>query len=77
MPPVKKQPKLKDDGEAARALALFAQNLDEVRRWYRAASHPGHEVGHVVMSEIVLTNVSVALEFALRGDRWTSPPDGP
>jgi hypothetical protein len=55
------------------ALVAFAQNLEEIRRWYRNASAPGHEVGHIVMNELVLSNVSTALDMALQGKRWEAP----
>lgn len=82
MPPTKDykplpKPKNAKDDSAAIALVLFAKNLEEIRRWYRGASGDGHQFGHLVMNEIVLTNVSAALELALKGEQWSPPPHNP
>lgn len=73
MPPVKTPRKPKDDDSSAAALVIFAQNLEEIRRWYRGATYPGHEVGHVVLQEMVIDKVSTALVLALQGKRWEAP----
>jgi hypothetical protein len=77
MPPTKSPPKPKTESAASAALSLFAQNLEEIRRWYRSASDSGREMGHVVLNELILTNVSVALEYALKGKRWEKPTHNP
>ncbi len=77
MPPVKQPPKPKDAGNASAALVLFAQNLEEIRRWYRGATYAGREMGHVVMNELVLANVAHALDLALQGKRWEAPAHSP
>lgn len=77
MPPTKAPPKPKTDVSSGAALALFAQNLEEIRRWYRGAADAGREMGHVVLNELVLANVSTALELALQGKRWEKPPHNP
>lgn len=77
-PPTKKsQPKPKDDNAAAAVLVLFAQNLEEMRRWYRGSSTAGHDMGHIVMLELALSHQSTALELALKGKRWESPTPSP
>jgi len=77
MPPTKSPPKPKTESAASAALSLFAQNLEEIRRWYRGASDAGREVGHVVMNELVLANVATALDLALKGQRWEKPTYNP
>lgn len=73
MPPTKKVPAPKTEASARDALVLFAQNLEEIRRWYRASAGAGREMGHIVLNELVLTNVSVALDLAMQGKRWERP----
>ncbi len=83
MPPTKKTPKpteLPKDSTApstADVFVLFAKNLEEIRRWYRGASDSGHPMGHVVLNEIVLANVSTALQLAMRGKAWEKPVGNP
>lgn len=79
MPPTKTLPKPKNtkDQTAADALVLFAKNLEEIRRWYRGGAGTGHALGHIVMNEIVLTNVSTALEMAMKGEQWNAPAHNP
>ncbi len=77
MPPKRLPPKPKTESEAGAALALFAQNLEEIRRWYRGASDAGREVGHIVLNELILANVSSALDLALQGKRWEKPANAP
>lgn len=74
MPPKKTPPTPKDGKEAGQALALFAKNIEEVRRWYRGASYSGREIPHVVMSELIFGHISLALSLALEGKSW-SPPE--
>lgn len=76
MPPTKQPPKPKGEAAGA-ALALFAQNLEEIRRWYRGASGVGVEMGHIVLNELILANVSTALALALEGKRWEKPTHNP
>lgn len=77
MPPTKSPQKPKTEATAADALVLFAQNLEEIRRWYRGATYAGREMGHVVLNELILANVSCALELALQGKRWEAPQTSP
>lgn len=77
MPPIKRSPKPKTKADASHALALFAQNLEEIRRWYRGARDTGREMGHIVLGELMLSNVSCALDLALQGKRWEKPVEGP
>jgi hypothetical protein len=79
MPAVKPAPKPKDTSAAAlsAALVLFSQNLEEIRRWYRGATYAGHQVGHVVMGELILAHVTTALAMALRGEHWSAPDSSP
>lgn len=77
MPPVKTPVKPKDNAGAASALVLFAKNLEEIRRWYRNASGNGRELGHIVMNELILANVSTALDLALQGKQWEAPTHSP
>jgi hypothetical protein len=55
-------------------LALYLQNLDEIRRWYRNSSTPGIERGHIVLGEGFFTLSVEALELAIEGKSW-SPGD--
>ena len=77
MPPTKSPKKPSTEREAASALVLFAQNLEEIRRWYRRASDAGREMGHIVLNEMILANVSHALSLALEGKRWEAPKESP
>ena len=77
MPTPAKTPKLKPFITADAALVMFAQNLEEIRRWYRDCRSPGQEVGFVTMNELVLANVSTALSLALQGKRWERPGNSP
>lgn len=72
MPPVK-TPKPKPERDATAILVLTTQNLDEMRRWYRGATYPGHEVGHVIAQEMALDKVLTALTYAIEGRRWEAP----
>lgn len=76
MPPTK-EPKQPSAGSAEAVLTLFAKNLEEIRRWYRGARSPGAEVGHVVMTELVLANVADALSKAIEGKAWEAPAHSP
>lgn len=75
MPPPVKKPQTKVNAD--QALILFAQNLEEMRRWYRSAATPGNEAGVIVVQELVFANVSTALDLALRGERWERPKTPP
>lgn len=77
MPPKKTPPKPKTEQDAAVALVLFAKNLDEILRWYRGATYAGREFGHVVQTELVLSNVTLALSMALEGKSWQAPAHAP
>jgi hypothetical protein len=77
MPPKKSAPKPATESASAAALVLFAQNMEEIRRWYRGASDPGRDLGHIVISELIVTHVSTALDMALRGERWQCPKQSP
>lgn len=57
--------------DAAEVLALYAKNLDEIRRWFRNSSTPGIERGHVVLGEMFFTLSTEALAFALKGESWS------
>lgn len=59
--------------DALKVLSLFYQNLENMRAWYKAARHPGIEVMSNVISESVIADTGVALEYALRGQIWTAP----
>ncbi len=77
-----KKPKTPEPSELAKltvgeVLELFRKNLTAIRDWYRNAKHSGQNVGHVVASELILTNVVVALELAVEGKEWIQPKEGP
>ena len=65
----------REEGERpdpAKILQLYAQNLDEIRRWYRNASTPGIERGHVVLGEMFFSLSTEALTCALEGKSWSA-----
>lgn len=75
MPPLKKitAPAV----SAEQSLALFARNLESIRRWYRGATYAGREMGHVVLNELILANVATALSLAMEGKEWVAPMEQP
>lgn len=81
MPPTKKLPAPKEskseEPTAGAALVLFAKNLEEIRRWYRGSKDSGQSFGHVVITELLLTHVSTALELAMKGQAWEKPTASP
>lgn len=76
MPPKKTPPKPKDQ-DAGAALVLYAKNLDEVIRWYRRPKESGHDYGHYVLTEHILSHVHNALVLALQGKEWKPPTPTP
>ncbi len=72
MPPVKQPPKPKDS-KTADEFGLFIVNLEEINRWYRGATYSGREMGHVVMCELIQSNVAHAARLAREGKRWVAP----
>lgn len=57
--------------EPADVLKLYAQSLDEIRRWFRNSSTPGIERGHIVLGEMFFTYSVEALSLALEGKSWS------
>lgn len=57
--------------DCAAVLKLYAQNLDEIRRWHRNASTPGIERGHIVLGEMFFALAVEALTLALDGKSWS------
>ncbi len=76
MPPTK-HPKQKPDLVQTRINELFAKNLEEIRRWYRGASGPGGELGHHVLTELILGYTLEAFTLALEGKAWNPPRSTP
>jgi hypothetical protein len=70
----REQREQREELDPKKILQLYAQNLDEIRRWFRNSSTPGHERGHVVLGEIFFTLSTEALTCALDGKSW-SPGD--
>jgi hypothetical protein len=68
-----KIPKPKPNAAANAVLLLLAQNLNEMARWHRRSSHPGHEVGHILMKEFVYADLGHALVLAIEGKSWVPP----
>lgn len=52
-------------------LELMFRNVEAMRLFYRKQKDPGREVGHVVMHELIFSNLSRAMELALSEKEWT------
>ena len=62
---------------AEETLALFFENIARQRAWYRRQKHPGQEMGHIVLGEMMLSLVETAMECAMAGKRWEEPAESP
>ena len=56
--------------DALEVLALYARNMDEIRRWFRNSTTPGLQRGHIVLGEYYLALALEALTLALEGKAW-------
>ncbi len=67
-----KSPKQPTGITQARVNELYAKNLEEQRRWF-ARQSAGHEHGHNVMAEHIISYISEAWRLAAEGKTWSAP----
>lgn len=65
-----KQSKPKPTAQLPDILSLFSDNLSAMRQHYRTEKHSGQNLGHNVLLEMAITDVSKALEAAIEGKPW-------
>lgn len=71
------KPKLTEPQSIEQKLALFRENLNAMRLWYRRTHEPGPEAGVYVMHELILAQVLTALDLATEGKKWVAPTPTP
>lgn len=65
-----KQTKVNPSSPLSEVLSLFRDNLCAMRQHYRTEKNSGQNLGHNVLLEMAITDVSKALEAAIEGRPW-------
>lgn len=65
-----KSPKPKAPLTSPDILPLFLDNLTAMRQYYRTEKYAGQNLGHNVVLEMAIADVSKALEAAIEGKPW-------
>lgn len=66
----KAKPTIFESVETQDVITLFRDNLNAMRQYYRNEKFSGQNLGHNVVLEMAIADVSKALEAAIEGKPW-------